>query len=130
MPTPKFVERVARLPRVLTLLAGFPEGLPLQVVAGQLGVDAETLREDLVTYTDLDSWGWSFNLFQRPAIEFVQPVSDEGGTESERSESTVLRLVDEGRQGLLGADYLSAGDLAVIYTAGLALLENWVRTLR
>jgi predicted DNA-binding transcriptional regulator YafY len=120
---PKFVERVARLPEVLTLLSGYPEGLPLHVVAAQLDVDVETLREDLVTYLDLDSWGWSFDLFQRPAIEFVQPESDEGGTETERSESTVVRLVDEGRQGLLGADYLSAGDLAVLYTAGMALLE-------
>ena len=120
---PKFVQRVARLPEVLTLLAGYPDGLPLQTIAGQFGVDVETLREDLLTYLDLESWGWGFDLFQRPALEFVQPESDGGGTESERSEATVVRLVDEGRQGLLGAEYLSAGDLAVIYTAGLALLE-------
>lgn len=124
MAVPKFVQRIARLPEVLTLLAGYPEGLPLHTVAEQLGVDVETLREDLVTYVGLDSWGWDFDLFKRPAIEFVQPESDDGGTESERSEATVVRLVSEGRQDLLGADYLSAGDLAVLYTAGMALLES------
>lgn len=125
MAAPKFVQRIARLPQVLTLLSAYDEGLPLQTVADQLGVDVDTLREDLVTYLDLESWGWGFDLFQRPAIEFVQPDDrDDGADGADPAGATVVRLVDEGRHGLLGAEYLSAGDLAVLYTAGLALLET------
>lgn len=120
---PPFVQRIARLPEIITLLSGYPGGLPLQQVADHLGVEPETLREDLLTYLDLESWGWGFDLFQRPAIEFVQPEDDEG-TLPERTATTIVRLVGQGRRGLLGAEYLSAGDLAVLYTAGLALLET------
>ena len=33
MPSPNFVQRIARLPQVLTLLSGYPDGLPLQQIA-------------------------------------------------------------------------------------------------
>ena len=116
---PKFVERVARLPEVLTLLTGYPEGLPLHVVAAQLDVDVETLREDLVTYLDLESWGWTFDIFRKPALEFVQPEPDHATDGAGR---TIVRVVPDATPGL-GAEHLSAGDLATLYTAGTALLE-------
>lgn len=118
-PTPKFVQRAARLPEVLALLAAYPAGLPLRVVADRFGTDARTLREDLTTYLDLESWGWSFDLFRRSVVEFVQPEAEDL---SDPDGSTVVRVVDDSPAGL-GVEHLSAGDLAVIYTAGTALLD-------
>lgn len=119
MPEPKFLQRVARLPQVINVLRAYPDGLPLRDLAAQFGVDVETMREDLVTYLDLESWGWSFDIFRRPALEFVQP---EPGDESEGTGGTIVRIVPDASPGL-GVEHLSAGDLATLYTAGTALLE-------
>lgn len=117
--TPKFVQRAARLPEVLALLAAYPEGLPLATLAKRFDTDAETLRQDLTTYLDLESWGWSFDVFRRSVVEFVQPEDEDL---SDPDGSTVVRVVDNSPAGL-GVEHLSAGDLAVIYTAGTALLD-------
>ena len=119
MAGPKFLQRLARLPEVLNVLSAYPEGLPLTELAAQFGVDVETMREDLVTYLDLESWGWSFDIFRRPALEFVQP---EAGYATDGSGGTVVRIVPDANPGL-GVEHLSAGDLATLYTAGAALLE-------
>ena len=119
MAGPKFLQRVARLPEVLNVLSAYPDGLPLSELAAQFGVDVETMREDLVTYLDLESWGWSFDIFRRPALEFVQPELDYATDGSGR---TIVRIVPDATPGL-GAEHLSAGDLATLYTAGTALLE-------
>lgn len=117
--TPKFVQRAARLPEILALLSAYPEGLPLRVLAARFDTDEATLREDLTTYLDLESWGWSFDLFRRSVVEFVQPDDEDL---SDPRGSTVVRVVDDSPAGL-GVEHLSAGDLAVIYTAGTALLD-------
>ena len=119
MATPKFLQRIARLPEVLNLVAAYPNGLPLRTLAEEFDVDVETMRQDLVTYLELESWGWSFDIFRRPAIEFVQP---ERGYTTNGSGGTLVRVVSDGSPGL-GVEHLNAGDLAVLYTAGAALLD-------
>jgi proteasome accessory factor C len=119
MATPKFLQRIARLPEVLSVLAAYPDGLPLRELAAQFDVEVETLRQDLVTYLDLESWGWSFDIFRRPAIEFVQPGSEYA---TDGSGGTVVRIVADASPGL-GVEHLTAGDLAALYTAGAALLD-------
>ena len=96
-----------------------PRRAPAARLADKFGVDVETMRQDLVTYLDLESWGWSFDIFRRPVIEFVQP---ERGYTTDGSGSTLVRVVSDGSPGL-GVEHLNAGDLAVIYTAGPALLD-------
>lgn len=119
MATPKFLERLVRLPEVINLLSAYPEGLSLRRLAAQFGVSEDAMREDLVTYLDLESWGWSFDIFRKPALEFVQP---EGGEATDGTGRTIVRIVPDATPGL-GAEHLSAGDLATLYTAGIALLE-------
>lgn len=119
MATPKFLQRIARLPEVLSVLTAYPDGLPLRELAAQFDVEVETLRQDLVTYLDLESWGWSFDIFRRPAIEFVQPGSEYA---TDGSGGTVVRIVADASPGL-GVEHLTAGDLAALYTAGAALLD-------
>lgn len=119
MAGPKFLQRLARLPEVVNVLRAYPEGLPLAELAAQFGVGVETMREDLVTYLDLESWGWSFDIFRRPALEFVQPQPDHA---TDGSGGTVVRIVPDATPGL-GVEHLSAGDLATLYTAGAALLD-------
>lgn len=120
MATPKFLQRLARLPEVINVLSAYPDGLSLRRLADQFGVDEDTMREDLVTYLDLESWGWSFDIFHRPALEFVQPEEDDDRTNG--AARTVVRIVPDATPGI-GAEHVSAGDLATIYTAGAALLE-------
>lgn len=119
MAAPKFLQRIARLPEVLTVLAAYPDGLPLRELAAQFDVDVETLRQDLVTYLDLESWGWSFDIFRRPAIEFVQP---ERGYSTDGTGGTIVRIVVDASPGL-GVEHFTAGELATLYTAGAALLD-------
>ena len=96
MAGPKVLQRVARLPEVLNVLSAYPDGLPLSELAAQFGVDVETMREDLVTYLDLESWGWSFDIFRKPALEFVQP---EAGYATDGSGGTVVRIVPDATPG-------------------------------
>lgn len=119
MAAPKFVQRAARLPELIALLSSYPNGLSLRLLAERFDTDVETLRQDLTTYLNLESWGWAFNVFRRSVVEFVQP---EGEDTSDRDGSTVVRVVNDSPAGL-GVEHLSAGDLAVIYTAGVALLD-------
>lgn len=126
---PVFVRRVARIPALVAALSAYPGGLTLGELAAQFDADPATIREDLTTYLDLESWGWSFDLFRRPVIEFVHTADDEADAADAVDEETVapdadtvVRVLDDGKLGL-GVEHLSAGDLATIYTAGLALLD-------
>lgn len=118
MAVPKFVQRVARIPELLALASTYPDGVSLGDLAARFGTDPATLREDLTTYLDLESWGWSFQIFRRSRVELVQP----GGGDGDREADVVVRVVTDDPSGL-GVEHLSAGDLAVIYTAGTALLD-------
>lgn len=119
MAAPKFLQRLSRIPEVVNLLSAYPQGLPLRDLAAQFDTDVETLRQDINTYLGLESWGWLEDIFHRPAIEFVSPERD---FQTDGSGGTLVRLVPEATAGL-GAEYLSAGDLSVVYTAGAALLD-------
>lgn len=119
MATPKFIQRLSRIPEVVNLLSAYPQGLALQELAAQFDTDVETLRQDITSYLELESWGWSADIFHRPALEFVSP---ERSYVTEGSGGTLVRIVPDATAGL-GAEYLSAGDLSVVYTAGAALLE-------
>jgi predicted DNA-binding transcriptional regulator YafY len=114
---PRYVERVARLPEVLRFLAGHPDGLPLAAVADEFGVPEQTLREDLTTFLDIESWGWMHDVFRLPVVEFVSEDEDEG-----EDQGTVVRVLNDGSTGL-GVEHVDAADLALVHTAGLALLE-------
>lgn len=118
-PGPKFVQRVARLPELLAVLSAFPEGLSLRDLAARFDTDPKTIEQDLTSLDELESWGWTFDIFRKSVIELVHP---EDGADSSVG-STVVRLVGDGSPGL-GAEHLSPGDLALIYTAGVALLET------
>jgi proteasome accessory factor C len=122
MAGPKFAQRVARIPALLAALSAYPEGLSLGELAARFDADPTTIREDLTTYWDLESWGWSFDIFRRSVIEFVQPEGEESQDQSVVDPSTIVRLVSHDPAGL-GVEHLSAGDLAMIYTAGLAVLD-------
>lgn len=119
MAGPKFLQRIARLPEVINVLAAYPDGLTLGELATQFDVDVETMRQDLITYLDLESWGWSFDIFRRPVLEFVH---SEDGDETDSVDQTVVRVAPDSRPGL-GVEHLTAGDLATLYTAGAALLD-------
>lgn len=119
---PRYVERVARLPEVLRFLAGHPEGLPLAAVAEEFGVPEQTLREDLTTFLDIESWGWMHDVFRLPVVEFVSEDGDRDDRDEDRDDRTVVRVLNDGSSGL-GVEHVDAADLALVYTAGLALLE-------
>lgn len=119
MAAPKYLERLARIPDVINLLSAYPEGLPLRELAARFGTDEPTLREDIGTYLELESWGWLMDIFHRPAIEFVW--SGQADTEPS-ADSTLVRAVPDTSVGM-GVEYFSSGDLSVVYTAGVALLD-------
>lgn len=137
--TPAFLRRLSRIPDVITFLADYPDGLPLQALADQFDTDVDDLVLDITTYVDLESWGWSEGVFHRPALEFV--LADDDGSDSDRDgdedgdgdqgtdapdpsrgPTAIVRLVPDATVGL-GVEHLSAGDLSLIYTAGMALLD-------
>lgn len=120
--SPRYVERVARLPEVLRFLAGHPTGLPLAVVADEFGVPEQALREDLTTFLDIESWGWMHDVFRLPVVEFVSEDGDGVEDRQDRDDRTVVRVLNDGSSGL-GVEHVDAADLALVYTAGLALLE-------
>ncbi len=105
---------------MLNLLSAYPDGLSLHVLAARFDVGVDTMRQNLITYLDLESWGWIYDIFRRPALEFVQA---ESGYSTEGSGSAIVRIV-AGNPAGLGAEHLSVGDLALIYTAGAALLGS------
>jgi proteasome accessory factor C len=119
MTTPKFVQRVARLPELLAALSAFPAGLSLRDLADRFDTDPEIIEQDLTSLHELESWGWTFDIFRTSVIEFAQPEDSSAAP----SESTVVRLTGDGSPRL-GVEHISPGDLAMIYTAGVALLET------
>ncbi|MDN5746581.1 MAG: WYL domain-containing protein [Nocardioidaceae bacterium] len=115
---PKYVERIARLPRVFELLIRHPEGMALASLADDLDLPVAELREDLLAFytADLGSW-W---VLSRPnVLEFIgaDGFSENPGT------AEIVRMVAEGPTDL-GVEYVDAGELGLVYTAALALLET------
>ena len=101
------------------------------MLADQFGVDAQVLGEDLVTFMDVESWGWDMDLeiFRPPVIEFgaadeVDPDRDVFDDDVEEfSATTVVRIVHDSPSAGMGVEHLTPGDLATVYTAAMALLD-------
>ena len=134
MATPKFVERIARLPEVLNVLETYPDGLSLGELAAQFGVSAQTMYEDLDAFMYLDAGDWAKDIFRPPVVEFGNPAEwgDLAATDTDAFEdvdelddvaSLHVRVVHDAPAAALGVEHLAPGDLALLYTAGVALLD-------
>lgn len=118
MAAPKYAQRIARLPAVFELLALHPDGLLLTDLAERFDVPVDELREDLLAFFTADV-GDLLTLFRPSVLEFVGLDGDD--EDPHRAE--VVRIVDERPADELGVEYVDASELALIYTAALALLE-------
>ncbi|KRB77067.1 hypothetical protein ASE01_09925 [Nocardioides sp. Root190] len=117
MSTPRYVERIARLPEVFERLSRQPDGMALEELAREFDVSVAELREDLLAFYTADLGGeW---LLSRPdVLEFLGPDGDS----EDPGTAGMVRLVAEGPVDL-GVEYVDAGELGLVYTAALALLE-------
>ncbi|MBO0846492.1 MAG: WYL domain-containing protein [Nocardioides sp.] len=115
---PKYVQRFARLPQVLELLADYPNGLPLDELADKVGAPDGELRQDLLAFysADLVEFG-----FDRPpaTLEFLGP---EGGDE-DPYEAEIVRISGDPGLDELGVHYVSASELALLFSAARALQD-------
>jgi predicted DNA-binding transcriptional regulator YafY len=114
---PHYVRRFARLPQVLDLLTEYPNGLPLDGLAARVGAPVAELREDLLAFYTADLG--PFGLVRAWVLEFLNP----GGDEAEPNEAEVVRVTSDKGPDELGVHYVSAGELALLFTAGRLLQE-------
>ncbi|WP_203336640.1 helix-turn-helix transcriptional regulator [Nocardioides limicola] len=114
MATPQYVRRIARLPEVFARLASYPHGVSLRVLANEVGVDHDELRDDLLTYFATDLLGLS-----RPhALQFR---GSDGDDDIDPNDASIVQLVDPPDD--LGVELLDASELALVYTAAMGALE-------
>lgn len=118
MAVPVYVRRIAGLIDVFDRLEDYPEGVALDVLAEECGIDPEQLREDLLAYYAADP-GWWLGLERRHVLEWTSPETS--GEDVDPHQAVTVRLV--GDPSDLGVDYLDAGELALVYTAATAALE-------
>jgi predicted DNA-binding transcriptional regulator YafY len=118
MTVPVYVRRIAGLLDVFDRLEDYPEGVSLDVLAGDCGLNPEQLREDLLAYYAADP-GWWLGLERRHVLEWTSPETS--GEDVDPHQAVAVRLV--GDPSDLGVDYLDAGELALVYTAATAALE-------
>jgi len=118
MAVPVYVRRIAGLLGVFDHLEDYPDGVRLDVLATECGIDADQLREDLLAYYAADP-GWWLGLERRHVLEWTSPDS---GDDVDPQQAVMVRLV--GDPSDLGVDYLDAGELALVYTAASAALET------
>jgi len=119
MATPRYLQRIARLPGILSRVAAHPDGVAIGDVATEEGIPVAELREDLLAYYTADSDQWMLGLTRPTVIEFLAP----DGSDADPDEAEVVRVVDERAVGELGVEHLAAHELAFVYAAGLALQE-------
>ncbi len=119
MSVPRYVTRIARLPRVFEHLQRHADGVPLRDLADAFGVPVEELREDLLAFysADVDS-DWLLGLGRPEVVEFLGA----DGTSEDPGTAQVVRLVTESPADL-GVEYVDAGELGLVYAAALALQE-------
>jgi proteasome accessory factor C len=115
---PRYVERLVALPRALGILALHPDGLPLRVLADELGVDVTALRETILAFYNADEVESGFGL-RPPVLEFVGPE----GEEADPDEAEIVRIAGADPARELGVEHLSAADLAALHQAGRDLLQ-------
>jgi proteasome accessory factor C len=120
MSTPKYVERISRLPRVFEHLAVHPDGLPLRELAQSFHVPPDTLREDLLAFYAADVGPDVLMGLSRPSVlEFLGP----DGREADPNDAEIVRVSDPRHVDELGVEHVDASELALIYTAATALLD-------
>jgi proteasome accessory factor C len=119
--TPRYAVRVARLPQVFEMLAAHPDGVPLATLAEEVGVPAKELREDLLAFYSADLVGKDpmLGLWRPDVLEFLGPEGDD----ADPAEAEVVRIVNERPADELGVEYVDASELAMVYTAALALYD-------
>jgi hypothetical protein len=118
--TPKYADRVARLPEVFERLAAHPDGVALTTLADAVGAPVDELREDLLAFftADLaDTESAMLGLWRPNVLEFLGP----DGASADPNEAEVVRITNDRPTEELGVEYVDAAELGVIYTAALAL---------
>ncbi|HEY0890263.1 MAG TPA: WYL domain-containing protein [Nocardioides sp.] len=117
--SPKYVARIVRLLDVFEQLKAHPHGVPLRRLAEECGIPADELREDLLAYYTADPGDWLLGLTRRHVLEWSS--SDTDPEDIDPRDAAVVRLIDEPSD--LGVEYLSADELALVYTAAVAALD-------
>ncbi len=118
MSAPRYVERFARLPQVLAALETHPEGMSLDELAGQVGAKVNELREDLLAFFTADVQ--TLLGLSRPAVLEFRGADDD---EVDPNVAVRVRIIDERPSEELGAEYLDAAELGLIWMAAQALAE-------
>jgi predicted DNA-binding transcriptional regulator YafY len=117
MAAPRYVERIARLPEVLRVLAEHPEGMALVDLAERQGIPPDELREDLLAYYTADLGDWTFGLSRPATLEFLGA----GDADADPHTAGRVRLVDDRPAADLGVEYVTAAELALLFTAAQSL---------
>jgi proteasome accessory factor C len=119
-PVAVYAQRLAALPRALSILELHPQGLPLADLAAELGVESQDLREVFMAYytADLVELG-SLSL---PVIEFFAPDTDDADGDGDLAGAQWVRVLASDPEHELGVDHLTARQLAALYEAGVDLL--------
>jgi proteasome accessory factor C len=118
---PLYAQRIARLPRAFEMLTAHPDGLRLATLADALGTTPELLREDLLAFYAADvSPDLLMGLSRPDVLEFL---GVDGDDDVDPNQAEVVRILHPGQAGELGVEHVDASELALIYTAALALLE-------
>lgn len=113
-------ESLARIHRVMAILSGHPNGLPLDAVAQELGVTESVLRREILDYyaTDLSA-ELLLGLNRADTIEFL--AAD--GADADPQLAPVIRAVSDRPEAELGIEYVRADELVALYEAARALAE-------
>jgi predicted DNA-binding transcriptional regulator YafY len=108
------------LPAVFEMLLAHPDGVPLTVLAEEVGVPTDELREDLLAFYTADPLESDrmLGLWRPPVIEFL---GSDGDPEVEPGEAETVRAVNERPTEELGVEYVDASELALVHTAAVAL---------
>jgi len=118
---PKYVQRFARLPRVFEVLATRPEGMSLTELGAAVDVDPGELHTDLLAFYTADIGPYLLGLSMPAAIEFF---SGDTGSEVDPNVADRVRLTDDRPAEAIGVEHVDAGELALVYTAAVALAET------
>lgn len=130
MAAPSYVRRIARLLDVFDQLQSHPDGVALELLADECGIDTDELREDLLAYYAADPGIW-LGLTRRRVLEWTGATDsaatehevgeEDDGDETDPTSALMVRLVEEPQD--LGVEYLDAGELALIHAAASAALD-------
>lgn len=114
------VESFTRIQRALAILSNHRDGLPLDALAAELQIDADTLRSEILQYygTDIDS-RHLMGLQRREVIDFMSA----DGAEADPHLAPVLRLASDAPESELGVQFLRADQLAALYEAARSLAQ-------